>query len=325
LGSARPVLAHIRDYAQARRVGPWAVLGNILVRTVAAVPPRAVLPPLTGGCASLNLFVGIVGNPGDGKGAAERTAEETVDLGYLTVAGVGSGEGLAHLFMRRERKSGDLVQHSTAAILSVPEIDTLTALTTGRSGTTLLAELRKAWSGEALGFAYADPDKRLRVEPHTYRLCVVAGIQPGRAGPLLDAADAGAPQRFLWLPATDHQAPDNPPDPPDNRWEWRQPVQPGSGRSVLDVPDSARIAVDTHRLDQLRQTGDNTLNGHSLLCRLKTSAALALLDSRTKITDEDWMLAGVVMAVHATKSPPISTGSRREPTPPAVTPKQTAT
>ena len=39
------------------------------------------------------------------------------------------------------------------------------------------------------------------------------------------------------------------------------------------------------------------LDGHRPLARLKIAAALALLDGRQAVSDEDWALAGVVLAV----------------------------
>ena len=59
------------------------------------------------------------------------------------------------------------------------EIDTLSALG-NRNGTTLLSQLRKAWSGEALTFGYVDRNKAIEVAGHSYRLTLVAGVQPGR-------------------------------------------------------------------------------------------------------------------------------------------------
>ena len=84
----------------------------------------------------------------------------------------------------------------------MPEVDTLGNLDK-RNGSTLLSQMCKAWSGENLTFAYVDQSKALEIPAHSYRLCMVVGIQPGRAGTLLDATDSGVPKRFLWLPTDD--------------------------------------------------------------------------------------------------------------------------
>lgn len=296
LWSARPSLARVHQFARARRAAPWATLGVALARVVAATPPFVVLPALVGGHGSLNLYVAIVGPSGAGKGAAERTASDALEVGALTTASVGSGEGIAHLYARRTRQG--IERHTDSVLLSVPEIDTLAALG-NRQGATLMPELRRAWSGEALGFSYADPDKRLPIPGHSYRLALVVGVQPARAGGLLDDADGGTPQRLLWLPATDPQAPDVAPDEPAGLL-WQRPLWPvaefGTSRVVLPVCQTARTAVDAARLARLRgQPSD--LDGHALLAQLKTAAALALLDGHPEVTEEDWQLAGVVSVV----------------------------
>jgi hypothetical protein len=300
--AARRVLAHVRDFALARRASPWAVLGVVLARMVTATPPRVVLPPLVGGDVSLNLFAGLVGPSGAGKDAALRAAADAVDFGPVTTAGPGSGEGLGHLFMRRER-DGSLTQHTVAVLLVAPEVDTLTALGWQRRGATLLAELRKAYMGDELGFAYADPAKRLRVPAHGYRLGLVVGIQPGRAGELLGDADAGTPQRFVWLPAADPGAPEVAPPAPAT-WTWSPrhwgvasaPWAVVPGRFRLEVCGSARRAVDAARLAGLREE-DVGLDSHAALARLKVAAALALLDGRAEVGEADWHLAEVVLTV----------------------------
>ncbi|MFI6759438.1 hypothetical protein ACIBF5_09895 [Micromonospora sp. NPDC050417] len=295
--AARPQLQHIHDFARARRAAPWAALGVTLTRLVTSVPPFVVLPPIVGGHASLNTFVALVGGSGAGKGAAESAAADAIDFGELDVSSLGSGEGIAHLFMSRNRK-GDLTQHTESALLSVPEIDSLTALGS-RTGATLMPELRKAWSGERLGFGYADPAKRLPVPSHKYRLCLVAGVQPGRAGGLLGESDGGTPQRFIWLPATDPIAPDEAPVAPAP-WKWKLPTWPlgesGTGRVVLPVCEEAQRVIIGVRLAQLR--GQVTaLDGHALLARLKVAAALALLDNRAEVSAADWELSEVVATV----------------------------
>lgn len=292
---ARPVLRHLHDFARARRVAPWALLGATLARVVAAVDPSLVLPPIVGAPASLNLFVAIVGRSGQGKGTSEAAAAEAVNVGTLDEHPLGSGEGLLHAYVHRT-KAGAVEQHTTAVLFSVAEVDTLTALTE-RRGATLLPVLRSLWMGERLGFGYADPTKRLTVGAHRYRAALVVGVQPERAGKLLDDADGGTPQRFIWVPAADPDAPEDPPPAPEPI-TWRLPVAPPlgpDGRRHLPVCQRARDEIDADRLARLKgTTGD--LDGHALLARLKVAAALALLDSRAEVTDDDWTLAGRVMA-----------------------------
>lgn len=290
---ARPELDHIRTFARARRACPWAVLGVILARITVAVPPFVVLPALVGSDASLNLFVALVATSGGGKGASEACATDAINLGNIDTAGVGSGEGIAHLFKRRTRTGVEDIR--TQVLMRVAEIDTLAALG-DRKGATLLPELRKAWSGEDLGFAYADPTKALPLPAHSYRLALVAGVQPGRAQWVLDDAAGGTPQRFLWLPASDPHAPDTPPPCP-KPLPWTAPSWPVAdyltGRVALPVCQQARTLIDANRLARLRGEGE-TLDGHALLTRLKTAAALALLNQRINVNDEDWALSEVI-------------------------------
>jgi hypothetical protein len=67
---SRQVLADLYQFAKSRRCGPWAMLGNVMLRAASVIPPDVVLPPVVGGQASLNLYVAFAGNSGDGKGAA---------------------------------------------------------------------------------------------------------------------------------------------------------------------------------------------------------------------------------------------------------------
>ena len=297
---AREHLALIRQWARARMAAPPAVLGAVLARVIAAVPPFVVLPPIIGGEASLNLYCALVGPSGGGKGAADRSADAGVDLSAgmpFTEAGAGSGEGLAHLYARRVKT--EVEYHTQSVLLSVPEVDTLAGLQY-RQGSTLLPELRKGWIGEALGFAYADPLKRLPIPAHRYRLCMLLGVQPARAGVLLDDTGGGTPQRFLWLPTADPAAPDVPPDAPE-RIGWRMPRSWGTahnGVASLEVCGEAVDTVRAARLARLRGDGE-ALDGHALLNRLKVGAGLGILDGRPEVSAEDWRLAGLVLAQSA--------------------------
>ena len=146
LGPDPDTLRHIRDFAHARLVGPWAVLGVCLARVVAVVPPTVQLPPWVGGNASLNLFVALVGVSGDGKGGPEKTAKDAFRLGPIYSTGIGSGQGINHLFAHYDAKAKTTVMDRWSVYFSVPEVDTI-ASERGRTGSNLLPQLRKAWDG----------------------------------------------------------------------------------------------------------------------------------------------------------------------------------
>lgn len=287
-------LVHVRDFARARMVSPWAMLGVSLARVVASVPPSVKLPALVGSYASLNLFVGLVGSSGNGKGAVERAGAAAFEYGDIYETGIGSGEGINHVFARYDKDAGT-VQVRDAALFSVSEIDSLAALGS-RQSSTLLPQLRKAWSGEDLTFAYATKDKALRIPAHSYRMALIAGVQPGRAGFLLGDSDGGTPQRFLWLPTLDPGAPDEPPAEPEELPDVRQnwPLK----QIELVLPSEAVDVVRRNRLARLRgEQVEEALDGHLTLCRIKVAAALTLLDGRRAVTSDDWSRSARVMAV----------------------------
>jgi hypothetical protein len=286
--------------AQARLGGPWAALGVTLVRVLATVPPKVQLAPVIGGPASLNLFVALVGASGRGKGVAEAIARQAVWIHDMegsdvvpTAVPIGSGEGIARTY----RPAGADGMTSRTAIFTSHEVDTLSSLT-GRTGSTLGAELRKMFSGEPLGFANANATTRCLVDAHTYRAGVTIGVQPLRSGPLLAAADGGLPQRFIWLPVSDVDAPDVEPELPAP-WEllvadWGHADTP----VLLELPDEAVTEMVEHRRRVLREDPDvDPLDGHVLFVRAKVAAGLSILDGRAGISPEDWELAGRVMEV----------------------------
>lgn len=295
--AARPALQHVLTLARARGVGPWATLGAALARAVATIPPEIMLPGIVGSRMSLNLFVALIGPSGGGKGAAEATALDGFSLPYVEVVPLGSGEGVNRTF-RPVGTKPDEPNPVTAAIFSAPEIDTVAAVAS-RQGSTLSAELRKMYSGEQLGFANASKDTRSIVAAGSYRACLIIGVQPLRAHTLLGASDGGLPQRFVWLPTSDPDAPDEPPPDP-GKWKISRPSWLRAVGSAVDliVPEAASKTIRAHRLAVLREDPHvDPLDGHALLTRLKVAASLMALDGRTVVSTEDWSLAGYVMDV----------------------------
>ncbi|MGY1865277.1 hypothetical protein [Nocardia gipuzkoensis] len=303
---ARPALSHIRDFARARMISPWSLLGVVLARTVAVIPTEVVLPPTVGSYASLNFAVALVGKSGAGKGGSMAAAGEAFDFGLdIHTATIGSGEGIAKQYAYRNKN--EVVTVRDSVLFSVDEVDTLKAITE-RAGSTLLSELRKGWAGERLGFSNSDPTRTIPLMRHRYRLSVVVSVQPENAGVLLDDRAGGTPQRFVWLPVTDPGAPDDVPPCPD---PIRRPVdidptkdvvvdlpRPNDELRPLIIPASAEHQIREARRAALRGEGGDDLDSHTLLARLKVAVPLMWLDGRSgEITEEDWHLSGLLMEV----------------------------
>jgi hypothetical protein len=307
----RPVLGQIRDFARARMCSPWAVLGMVLARVAAATPPWVVLPPIVGSHASLNLYVCLVGRSGDGKDAAMsagRDALEVRGIDFATI-GLGSGEGILDQYVEykaADKASGEpacIEQHTESVLFKNPEIGTIQALK-NRTGATLMPMLRDAWMGSELGFAYANKERRLRVGEHKYRMSLVIGCQPSSADILLEEADVGTPQRFLWLPVEDPEAPDElPPEPIIPPWSTRflSDARAEHGMVTVVLCDEAIEAITTSRRARARgQAADDMPTGHDLLCREKVASLFMLLDGRTVMDLTDWSLAGMVSTLSTT-------------------------
>jgi hypothetical protein len=297
----RDLLRHIHTYAQARMMSPWATLGGVLARVLALTPPAMHLPAIIGSRQPLNFGLAVVGPSGAGKGGAEGLAEEAINWPFIPFARIGSGEAIAHTLKRRIRiKDGDdhdgteWVHDGHNILISMTEVDKLVGQAR-RQGSTIMAELRAAWSGEALGHITADQSRRIPVPAGEYRCCLILGVQPLRAAGLLDDADGGFPQRLIWLPAIDPAPPETEPACP-KPISWEPPRVPNfvTEGDDLIVCDWARKEVIEARRAANRGLAD-PLDGHLLLTRLKVAAALAILDQRWSIEDDDWRLAGIVI------------------------------
>jgi hypothetical protein len=285
---------------------PWGVLGGVLGQVVAATPPNVYLPPTIGPKASLNLFIAFVGASGDGKGGSIGTSREAIIIPNDHRAETflpGSGEGLVGIYAIKEKVDGEwrTVRIRDRAIIDVPEVDSLNALGAGRSGATLMPFLRSAWTGEAIGRTNASPERNVSIDAHSYRAVMLVGVQPERAEVLINDT-AGTAQRFIWLPMNDPN-PIDIDEPPPIRWQppsgfrgsehTRQLVSLG-GREIK-ISDRIRCELREARKARLRGAG-HTLDGQAMLSKLKIAGALAILEGRYEVRDDDWNLAGFVMA-----------------------------
>lgn len=312
----RPELRDIRWLARERRVSPWSMLGSVLALASCRLGPHVVLPKIVGGNASLNLLVGLVGPSGKGKGASWETAQDYLAVeGKFMVEEIATPQGIDSAFTETPAKGGP-VQFNDVAFFYVPEIDSMKAQTEA-SGGALLPHLRKVYSGELLGGRTANRERRRPVRAHSYRASVVVGIQPARSGVLLNDADGGLPQRFVWLPVHDPdllrrsdklQPPLYSGEPPRLDFDvWiPQGEQRGDKDEPLPVetPYRHEVPVCQTAQDEIIDAREENLasehggmNSHALLTQLKVATLLAFINRRLEVREDDWRLARLVMKV----------------------------
>lgn len=308
---ARPELERVREWARARLVSPWALLGCVLTRVVCHLPCHVVLPALRADIASLNLFVALVGAPGQaskssGIKVSARCLQPVVEWPYTQVK-LGSGQGIAHTYGEwvSPRKLpdgsysvGKVHRTETRALFVVNEIDHL-AGNAAMSGSIVLPELRSLYMGEQLGGMYVERKKRVLIDDHTYRAGLLTGVQAARAGVLLDDVDGGLPQRFVWARgAYPHADAAAVADPDPIVWRPHDALRAVPGHTgVIELGVYADIVAEVRAqaLRDARGEGD-PLDGHRLLAKLKVAAALDVLHGHAEVTEGGWQLADVIMA-----------------------------
>lgn len=307
-----PELRHIRQYSLYKMVSPWSVLGAVLAQVVAAVPPNVVLPGFTGGVGSLNLFIANVARSGGGKDASKAVAEELLDLGlsgycqYITE--IATGQGLVGAFVDNEKVDGKYVtkQIRQSVLGTIAEIDSFDHYK--QSGSNTSATLRAMWSGSKQGGQIKDKSKFESVEAHSYRLCLLVHVQPGRGGSVMSERDGGLPQRFVWLPAVDESVkianrPNECPGQLHVRFPFVQSPMfgalgdiPQTDSLVLNVCPEIEYEVLMHREQQNQPDyTEDELNSHLIFSREKLCAGLAFLHGSKDLTKEYWDLSSILM------------------------------
>jgi hypothetical protein len=191
------------------------------------------------------------------------------------------------------------------AFVYIDEGQALTELTR-RSGSTLSPTLRSIFTHGPIGNTNASLERRRIVPGELYVYGIVLALQEALAGPLLDDAEAGTPQRFSWVRATDPQMPTDPPAwpgplgwrPPDaGVLDPRRTMRGGYARHPIGVPDDVTTEIRDHHIALQRQKlALSPLEAHRMLRQFKNAALLAVLDGRLDINGEDWRLAALLSA-----------------------------
>lgn len=288
--SATEQLKLIYQWARASYVAPWALLVAVLPRVIATTGPHVMLPGPPAP-ASLNMGVTLVGRSGAGKGVTDKLSR-VVWPADIHEEGLGSGQGIAELF-KEQKNPEDRIDR---ALITVSEIDHLTALNAGQGNNTRAA-LKAALTGDRLGSKGASAATTRAVPADSYRLCLSISAQFGHCGVLLDDVSGGTPQRQIWMLVTDPDMPKELGPTPDRVLDTNLPSWAGAGGQVLIQygPPQIREYINAGLWDSGRGAVE-AIDGHRTLTRLKVAAALAIMDHRSVVSAIDWELSEVIMA-----------------------------
>ncbi len=299
--AARPELQAIRAFAYWRGVSAGAALVQALVRTgvVSAPDARAQvadwLPAMP-----LSLFAVVVGPSGAGKSSASAAARELVcgtageNGDPLMDQPLGSGEGVAEAYMgtvetqpAAGRKKAELERRQVRRRVHfhIDEGEALIRLTK-RDGATLGEALRRGFMGEPLGQRNASVDRTRVVRD--YVLALTLNATPAIAAALLQFAECGFVQRFLFASAVDPELPRAPE-------RATAPVIYPAQAGVIDFPEAIGAALREARWRAVRgETEADELDAHATIIRARVAAILAAWDCRDGVSLEDWELAGMI-------------------------------
>jgi hypothetical protein len=272
------------------------------------------------GAQALNSLVGISGPTGAGKTISQRLLEEHFVFpdndpsrpyvkSWEGLIPPGSGESMPDKYVdfdplteeeesgeipAKDRLSNTLVWHhpNHAAVFFFDEVGML-ASRSSRQGSTLVDYMKEGWSGSEFGRTLAS-GKGVILPRESYRFACVINTQPKRAGILFseEAVAGGLQGRFLWFDVTAEINRD---------MISREPVEKFSIPAIdwtgvdciqaLDVMDNAHIQHHWDALDGLISETES----HILLTQAKVAVALAVLDGRAELNQEDWDLSQLVI------------------------------
>lgn len=301
-------LKHIAQAADSMGRNRLALLAVTLTRILAEVDPHVCLPGVEDGAignrAAINLGVALVGSSGQGKSAFSRNSALLLGRDQRMIEGNPStGQGLIQSYLKWD---GDPPENrlidDPRRIFIVDEIDKLGALGSD-TGSTLLGEIRTMLTGGSTGSSNATKERQRMLHAGTYNFQLVVGVQPARAGALLDGRDAGTPQRFIWVPVTDPKTALHPDDRPPwpGSLDWNDAFLLGFelGEPIVRYPEwLVKELKDYDYKVSLEEPHGGELSkfGHQNLLRLKVATGIAFLHESPVIEDLHVEIADMILA-----------------------------
>lgn len=305
--NSRESLRNIYALGRKKVISPYTLLGMTLLRVLNTVPWNVYYRSFRG-TVPLNSLAAFVGPTGTGKSLTlDATSSYIVfsdspkrmggDGSWKSVVEPGSGEAIPDHYMTWQKDEDgngglDWGHPNRAAIFAFDEIGMLEARQ-GREGSTIIEYAKQGWSGSVLGRELAS-GKGVMLAAKSYRFALFANVQPARAGLLFTAPAiaGGLPSRFLFFNTQDPLAKKEfDPTPaklihlPPVTWDGVQYID------ALPVMESAHKEESFRAIDG----GIPELDSHLLLTRAKVAVALAVLEGRSALIEEDWDLSEYVI------------------------------
>lgn len=313
----RPILERIRAAAWSRMVSPDAVLANEIARTATLVPPRFRLPDVIGAEATLDFIGCVVADTSGGKSIAHGVARRLIpepdhdpddDSSWQIMMDlpIGSGEGIAQAFMVPEYAEDDNGKRTTTgrqvvgrqALHLVVDEGTAFVNQAERNGTTIVATLASAWSGQALGNLNASKETRRLIAGGRVRVTAVVNMQAENGHMLFtpQLESVGLTGRILFASAHDPAAPaeELPKWPGELTWPALSVIDQASGTFRYADEIVTEIRAERHGV-LTRRKAINKRRSQVLLLRCKVAAVLAYWEGRLDVTVDDWRLAGQIL------------------------------
>lgn len=308
---SRESLQAIYKIGRQTLLAPTSLLGICIARALHTVPFNVHYRSYLGS-APLNTLVAITGPTGTGKTQSMHAVNEYLIFPdaddrfssshtWSGPVSPGSGEAMPDAYMKQVKKSDgagnthwayDWKHPNHAVIFGFDEIGMLEKRA-GRDGSTMTEFLKQGYSGSEFGRALSN-GKGIELKSKTYRFSAIINAQPERSGLIFtpEAVAGGFSSRFLFMSTQDKNA---------QRERDRSQIGPFYFRPInwqgVEEFKGLDCMNEAHEIQALAAVdgGIDPEVSHQLLTRAKCAVALAVLEGRTYLVQEDWDLSDFVI------------------------------
>jgi len=310
---SRDVLKAIFKIGRQTMSAPTALLGICIIRALHTVPYNIHYETFADK-APLNTLLSITGPTGAGKTQSFNVIDEYIifpdadplNLANMTWAGTvspGSGEAMPDHYKKWVKEKGDDGKQASkliwthpnhAIIFSFDEVGMMEKRGS-RDGSTLTEYLKQGYSGSELGRALSR-GSGIELPKKTYRFSCTFNVQPERAEVIFspEAIAGGFSSRFLFVAAIDPLVGKE----RDRSTKTAYRISPVNWAGVTSIK-ALNVMEDAHEKQRIEVHTTKNIKGidsHKLLTQAKVAVALAVLDGRPILNEEDWRLSGIIMA-----------------------------